>query len=212
MTKENNGTPEFLKDALKFGINLGLDRMNKLDEILGDPQKKFKVIHIAGTNGKGSTAAYTASILAASGKKVGVYTSPFLERFSERMRVIDGREGLDKLLHDEAYGEIDADTLSKYSEEVRIAAEKMTAEGYEHPTEFELVTAICYLWFAEKEIDIAVLETGLGGRLDSTNVIADPVCTIITAIGMDHTDRLGNTIARSGRHICHGRRLRYQLQ
>ena len=195
MTKENNGTPEFLKDALKFGINLGLDRMNKLDEILGDPQKKFKVIHIAGTNGKGSTAAYTASILAASGKKVGVYTSPFLERFSERMRVIDGREGLDKLLTDEAYGEIDADTLSKYSEEVRIAAEKMTSEGYEHPTEFELVTAICYLWFAEKEIDIAVLETGLGGRLDSTNVIADPVCTIITAIGMDHTDRLGNTIA-----------------
>ena len=99
------GTPEFLTDALKFGINLGLQRMERLDELLGDPQDKFRSIHIAGTNGKGSTAAYTASILAASGKKVGLYTSPFLERFSERMRVIDGREGLDRLLEDETEGE-----------------------------------------------------------------------------------------------------------
>ena len=108
----NGGTPEFLTDALKFGINLGLQRMERLDEILGNPQDDFRCIHIAGTNGKGSTAAYTASILAASGLKVGLYTSPFLERFSERMRIIDGREGLDRLLLDETEGEIDALSMS----------------------------------------------------------------------------------------------------
>ena len=190
----NGGTPEFLTDALKFGINLGLQRMERLDEILGNPQDDFRCIHIAGTNGKGSTAAYTASILAASGLKVGLYTSPFLERFSERMRIIDGREGLDRLLLDETEGEIDADTLAELSDKVKTASDKMTKEGMEHPTEFELVTAICYLWFSMEKIDIAVLETGLGGRLDSTNVVKSPVCTVITAIGMDHTDRLGNTI------------------
>lgn len=190
----NGGTPEFLTDALKFGINLGLQRMERLDDILGNPQDDFKCIHIAGTNGKGSTAAYTASILAASGLKVGLYTSPFLERFSERMRVIDGREGLDLLLEDETVGEIDAKTLAELSDKVKAASDKMVEEGMEHPTEFELVTAICYLWFSMEKVDVAVLETGLGGRLDSTNVVKKPVCTVITAIGMDHTDRLGNTI------------------
>ena len=190
----NGGTPEFLTDALKFGINLGLQRMERLDDILGNPQDDFKCIHIAGTNGKGSTAAYTASILAASGLKVGLYTSPFLERFSERMRVIDGREGLDLLLEDETVGEIDAKTLAELSDKVKAASDKMVEEGMEHPTEFELVTAICYLWFSMEKVDVAVLETGLGGRLDSTNVVKKPICTVITAIGMDHTDRLGNTI------------------
>ena len=190
----NGGTPEFLTDALKFGINLGLQRMERLDDILGNPQDDFKCIHIAGTNGKGSTAAYTASILAASGLKVGLYISPFLERFSERMRVIDGREGLDLLLEDETVGEIDAKTLAELSDKVKAASDKMVEEGMEHPTEFELVTAICYLWFSMEKVDVAVLETGLGGRLDSTNVVKKPVCTVITAIGMDHTDRLGNTI------------------
>ena len=190
----NGGTPEFLTDALKFGINLGLQRMERLDELLNNPQDDFKSVHIAGTNGKGSTAAYTASILAASGLKVGLYTSPFLERFSERMRIIDGREGLDRLLEDETAGEIDADTLAMLSDKVKAASDKMVEEGMEHPTEFELVTAICYLWFSMEKIDVAVLETGLGGRLDSTNVVKKPICTVITAIGMDHTDRLGNTI------------------
>lgn len=187
-------TPEFLKDALKFGINLGLDRMNKLDEILGNPEESIKAVHIAGTNGKGSTAAYMSSILAASGKKVGIYTSPFLERFSERMRIVDGKEGLLKLKEDESYGEISEEDLKRLSSLVEAAASKMTNEGYEHPTEFELVTAICYLWFEENDVDVAVLETGLGGRLDSTNVVTNPLCTIVTAMGLDHTDRLGNTI------------------
>lgn len=187
-------TPDFLKDALKFGINLGLERMNKLDELLGNPEKSLKAVHIAGTNGKGSTAAFMSSILAESGKKVGIYTSPFLERFSERMRIIDGAEGLYKFSEDESYGEINQADLDRLSKQVEEACNKMVEEGFEHPTEFELVTAICYLWFAENEVDIAVLETGLGGRLDSTNVVSNPLCTIITAMALDHTDRLGNTI------------------
>lgn len=187
-------TPEFLKDALKFGINLGLERMNRLDELLGDPQKSLHVIHVAGTNGKGSTVSFISSILASAGLKVGIYTSPFLERFSERIRIIDGRTGLDSYLQDETYGEISAEDLSQLSDRVKKAAEQMTAEGAEHPTEFELVTAIAYLYFAMKQTDIVVLETGLGGRLDSTNVFDDPICTVITSIGYDHTDRLGTTI------------------
>ncbi len=191
---DSHQTPEFLNDALKFGINLGLDRMNKLDELLGNPEKSVKAVHIAGTNGKGSTAAYISSILAASGKKVGIYTSPFLERFSERMRIIDGVSGLSLLTLDESYGEISKEDLDRLSSEVEKACNQMVQEGYEHPTEFELVTALCYLWFKENKVDVAVLETGLGGRLDSTNVVENPVCTVITAMGLDHTDRLGNTI------------------
>lgn len=187
-------TPEYIQSALKFGINLGLDRMNRLDELLGNPEKDIRAIHIAGTNGKGSVSAFITSILASAGYKVGVYTSPFLERFSERMRVIDGREGLLKFIEDETYGEIEDDDLARLSEQVEKASEQMIAEGAEHPTEFELVTAICYLWFKEQNADIVVLETGLGGRLDSTNVIESPLCSVITAIGFDHCDRLGNTI------------------
>ena len=194
-----NNTPDFLKDALKFGINLGLQRMEALDEALGNPQDSFRAVHLAGTNGKGSTATYISSILAASGKKVGVYTSPFLERFNERMRVIDGREGLITLLTDETYGEISDDDLSRLSAVVQQASDKLVEGGMEHPTEFELVTAICYLWFKEQDIDVAVLETGLGGRLDSTNVIKNPYCTVITAMGLDHQDRLGDTIDK----ICY---------
>jgi len=191
----NDNTPGFLKDALKFGIHLGLERMEALDSALGHPEKELKVIHIAGTNGKGSVSSYLTHILAASGLKTGVYTSPFLERFSERMRIIDGREGLKRYLEDDSYGEIPADTLERLSEKVKAAAGEVTASGLEDPTEFELVTAICYLWFAEEKIDIAVLETGLGGRLDSTNVFDKPELTVITSIGMDHADRLGNSIA-----------------
>lgn len=194
MSKDNE-TPEFLSDALKFGINLGLNRMIRLDELLGNPEAQFRSIHLAGTNGKGSTTAFVSSILAASGLKVGVYTSPYLERFGERIRIIDGRDGLNRLAEDETYGEIDKNNLERLVDKVKAACDIMEQEGAEHPTEFELTTAVCYLWFAEQKIDVAVLETGLGGRLDSTNVISNPYCTLITAMGMDHADRLGSTIS-----------------
>ncbi|MBR5358871.1 MAG: bifunctional folylpolyglutamate synthase/dihydrofolate synthase [Clostridiales bacterium] len=186
--------PEFLTGALKFGIKPGLERITRLCGILGDPQESFKAVHIAGTNGKGSVSAFVSTMLACDDRTVGIFTSPYLERFSERIRIIDGRKGLEALEADEAYGEIAPDDLDRLSEEVRKATVQMTEEGYEHPTEFELITALCFLYFAEKKIDVAVLEVGLGGRLDSTNIISNPLVTSVCAIGYDHTDRLGTTI------------------
>lgn len=191
-----NNEPEFLKDALKFGINLGLDRINALLNELNNPQKDIKAIHIAGTNGKGSTVAFLSSILAQSGLKVGIYTSPFLERFNERMRILDGKSDLDAFINDDSIGEISNEDLNLYSSMVQKAADKLIREGMEPPTEFELVTAISFLWYQKENVDVVVLETGLGGRLDSTNVIDNPLCTIITAMGMDHSDRLGDTIGK----------------
>lgn len=190
-------TPEFLQNALKFGINLGLTRMNALCEILNHPEKDLKVIHVAGTNGKGSTVTYISSILARAGLKVGIYTSPFLERFGERIRILDGYESLLRYVNeDDSEGEIPEDALKEISAEVEKATEVMLNNGMEHPTEFELVTAVAFLWFKEQNCDIVVLETGLGGRYDSTNVIDKPLCTAICAIGLDHTDRLGDTVTK----------------
>ncbi len=188
--------PDLLKGALKFGIKPGLERITALMDFLGNPQDTFKSVHIAGTNGKGSVATFISSIMAASDKTVGVFTSPYLERFSERIRIIDGKAGLDKYIADDSYGEISSVDLEKYSARVKEAREKMIAGGMcDEPTEFELITAICFLYFAEKKIDVAVLEVGLGGRLDSTNIIKDPLVTVITAMGLDHTGVLGNTIS-----------------
>ena len=188
--------PELLEGALKFGIKPGLERITTLMELLGNPQDSFKSVHIAGTNGKGSVATFISSIMAAADKTVGVFTSPYLERFSERIRIIDGRAGLDKYVADDSYGEIASVDLERYSAQVKKAREKMISEGLcDEPTEFELITAICFLYFAEKKIDVAVLEVGLGGRLDSTNIIKDPMVTVVTAMGLDHTGVLGNTIS-----------------
>jgi len=188
--------PDILQGALKFGIKPGLERITNLMNLLGNPQDSFKSVHIAGTNGKGSVATYISSIMAASGKKVGVFTSPYLERFTERIRIIDGRQGLLDYVKDDSTGEIDQADLDKYSDMVKKAREQMVSEGLcDEPTEFELITAICFLYFADRQIDVAVLEVGLGGRLDSTNVIKDPMVTVITAMGLDHTGVLGNTIS-----------------
>ncbi|MCQ2482753.1 MAG: bifunctional folylpolyglutamate synthase/dihydrofolate synthase [Clostridia bacterium] len=194
MANNNSNEPEFLKDALKFGINLGLDRINSLLDKLGNPHKGLNVIHIAGTNGKGSTVAFLSSILAQNGSKVGIYTSPFLERFNERMRILNSASDLDAFIDDDSVGEIPNDKLVEYSDMVKKASQELIDGGMEPPTEFELVTAIAFLWFRDEKTDIVVLETGLGGRLDSTNVMDKPICTMITAMGMDHSDRLGDTI------------------
>ena len=192
----DQNAPEFLQTANKFGIKLGLERMNALLSKLDHPEKDLRVFHIAGTNGKGSVSSYCASMLAWDGKRVGLYTSPFLERFSERIRILDGREGLLSWEKDDTYGEIDSESLNRLSGLVESKVKEMLKEGEEHPTEFELVTAVAFLYFAEKECDAVVLETGLGGRLDSTNVIEKPEACIITALGYDHTDRLGDTLGK----------------
>ena len=191
----DSSAPLFLQSANRFGIKLGLSRMQALLAKLGDPQKDLHAVHIAGTNGKGSVSAFCAAMLACDGHKVGLYTSPYLERFSERIRILDGKEGLLAWEKDDKSGEIGPDDLWRLSDVVENKVRELLAEGEEHPTEFELVTAVAFLYFREKNCEYVVLETGLGGRLDSTNVIENPVCSIITALGYDHMDRLGNTLS-----------------
>lgn len=185
---------DYLKKSLTFGIRLGLERMNRLMELLGHPEKNLRCIHVAGTNGKGSVTTFCASILAAAGLRVGVFTSPYLVRFHERIRILDGLDDLKALQQDETKGEIPSQDFARLLFRVREAASQMLAEGGEQPTEFELITAVAFLYYQEQAVDVVALETGLGGRLDSTNVIERPLSVVITAIGYDHMDRLGSTI------------------
>ncbi|MBQ1401609.1 MAG: bifunctional folylpolyglutamate synthase/dihydrofolate synthase [Firmicutes bacterium] len=164
----------------RFGSVLGLERIRMLLGKLGDPHKDLKVIHVAGTNGKGSVCREVYEVLQANGYKTGLYISPFIEKFNERI-VFDGQDIPDD--------ELDAitDTVIKKSDE-------MVAEGYDSPTEFEVVTAIALVYFKQHGADFAVLEVGLGGRGDSTNVIDRPLVTAITSIDFDHMERLGYTL------------------
>lgn len=184
----------YLAQSVQFGIMLGLDRMFRLMALLGNPGAKCRYIHVAGTNGKGSVTTMAANCLAAEGFKVGIYTSPFIERFSERIRVLDGADGLRRFFDDETYGEIADDEFALYMTRIRECVEQMLLEGMEQPTEFELITAMAFMHFEKTGCDFVVLEVGLGGRLDSTNVIENPLKCVITAIGYDHMERLGNTI------------------
>ena len=168
---------EYIHAVQWAGHKPGLSRTRTLLAALGDPHKRLRFVHVAGTNGKGSTAAMLASCLQAAGYRVGLYTSPFINRFNERIQV-NGEQ-------------IPDDALVRLVERVRPAADAMT----DVPTEFEIITALGMLWFAEEKCDIVVLEVGLGGTLDSTNVIDPPECAVITALGMDHVKELGPTIA-----------------
>ena len=165
---------------LKFGIVLGLDRMNELLLRLGDPHRDLEVIHVAGTNGKGSICRYIYEMLRAGGYHTGLFTSPYLEVFNERIE-IDGEYITDE-------------EIEQYGQKVIEAADAMVADGWESPTEFEVVTALAFLYFHEIGCDFCVLEVGLGGRGDSTNVVEKPLCSVIASISLDHTDRLGSTI------------------
>jgi len=178
-------TIEKIHSFQKYGSRLGLERMTVLMDLLGNPQDQMKVIHVAGTNGKGSVCRYLASILQENGYKVGLYTSPYLERFTERIE-FDGRE-------------ISEEDLTECAAMVFDAVDRMLADGFESPTEFELVTAIGFVYFSRKPIDILVLEVGLGGRGDSTNIIKKPLASVITSISRDHMDVLGDTHASIAR-------------
>ena len=168
---------EYIHAVQWAGHKPGLTRTRTLLAALGDPHKKLQFVHVAGTNGKGSTAAMLASCLQAAGYRVGLYTSPFINRFNERIQ-INGQQ-----IPDEA--------LVKLVEQVKPAADAME----DVPTEFEIITALGMLYFAQQQCDIVVLEVGLGGTLDSTNVIEKPACAVITALGMDHVKELGPTLA-----------------
>ena len=167
---------DYISSVERFGSRPGLSRVKELLEKLGEPQRGMKFVHIAGTNGKGSCAAMLASVLKAAGYKTGLFTSPYIFRFNERMQ-INGKQ-------------IDDAVLAEIVAKVKPAAESME----DHPTEFELMTAAALLWYAQEECEIVVLEVGLGGRFDATNVIDSPEAAVIMNIGLDHVNVLGDTI------------------
>ena len=156
----------------------GLSRISMLCEALGHPERNLKFIHVAGTNGKGSFCSMTDSVLRAAGYRVGLFTSPYVERFNERMRV-DGQD-------------IPDNTLAEIVEKIKPICDAME----DKPTEFELITAIAFVYFSSQKCDFVVLECGLGGRLDSTNIIEKPLVSVITGIALDHTAILGDTIEK----------------
>lgn len=172
----------WLESLLRFGMKPGLERTRELLSRLGNPhQAGYRMVHIGGTNGKGSTAAMVAAGLQAAGNRVGLYTSPALERWNERIQ-IDGTPIADG-------------TVAELVAEVRPAVEAMVREGHEQPTEFEVSTALAFLYYAREGIDWLVLEVGLGGRYDATNVIEEPAATCITNVELDHMEVLGPTHA-----------------
>ena len=156
----------------------GLERIGELCKKLGDPQRELKFIHVAGTNGKGSTSSMLESVLRAAGYKTGLYTSPYIKIFNERMRV-NGENISDR-------------ELAEITSDIRPIADSMT----DKPTEFELITAVAFEYFRKNKCDVVVLEAGMGGRLDSTNIIESSLLSIITGIALDHTAFLGDTVEK----------------
>lgn len=173
---------DFIHSTHKFSIKLGLDNVSHLLYLMGNPQDSLSYIHVAGTNGKGSTSSYLNHMLMAAGYKVGLYTSPFLEVFNERMRVNNVN--------------IPDETLAEITTMVKACIDLMLADGMNHPTEFEIVTAIAFEYYKREAVDIVVLEVGMGGRLDSTNVIKAPLVSVITPIDLDHVEYLGDDIGK----------------
>lgn len=169
---------DYIHSVVWKGSRPGLSRITELLGLLGDPQKKLRFIHIAGTNGKGSTSAMTEAVLRAAGYRTGLFVSPYIKTFNERIALC----GVP----------IANEDLADFTAQVRPFADSMA----DAPTEFELITAIGLLYFAAKKCDVVVLETGMGGRLDSTNVIEDPLVTVITGIALDHTEYLGDTVEK----------------
>ncbi|MGB7605251.1 MAG: folylpolyglutamate synthase/dihydrofolate synthase family protein [Lutisporaceae bacterium] len=174
-------TLNYIESSMRFGCRPGLERTAKLLEMLGNPHKKVKLIHIAGTNGKGSTTAIISNILKHAGYRVGAYTSPHLYKITERM-VINGEQ-------------ISEEHFVKYANMVIDKIKFMEENNMEVPTQFEMLTAMAFLYFEEMKVDAAAIEVGLGGMYDATNVI-DSVLAVITSISYDHTDILGDTIEK----------------
>lgn len=175
---------QYIHETAKFGSNYGLGRTYKLLEILGNPQNKIKTVHVAGTNGKGSTTAMICSVLKEAGYKVGMYTSPYLEEFEERIQINNVNIPKDRL----------AESVSLVKDAVGIVKDLSLGD----PTEFEIITAAMFIYFYNEGVDYAVIEVGLGGRLDSTNVIK-PILSVIASISYDHMNILGDTLEEIGR-------------
>ncbi len=173
---------DFIHDTHKFSIKLGLENVSYLLNLMDNPQDKLEYIHVAGTNGKGSTSNFIYQVLMSAGYQVGLYTSPFLETFNERMRI--------------NHHYISDEELAEITEFVKSKIELMLEAGLNHPTEFEIVTAIAFEYYRRHDVDYVVLEVGMGGRLDSTNVIKAPLVSVITPVDLDHVEYLGDTIEK----------------
>ncbi|MEL6813907.1 MAG: folylpolyglutamate synthase/dihydrofolate synthase family protein [Cyanobacteria bacterium J06598_3] len=170
-----------LQSYARFGVDLGLDRIESLLSVLGNPQQQIPIIHVAGTNGKGSVCAYLSAVLSAAGYRTGRYTSPHLINWTERI-CINGEP-------------ISWQSLQTGLDAVEQAIETNQTPDAPIPTQFEVFTAAAWQYFAQQEVDIAVVEVGLGGRLDATNVCSQPLATVIVSISRDHWQRLGSTLA-----------------
>ena len=180
-----NESIEYLENLMTFGIKPGLKRITRLLELLDQPHKKYKTIHVTGTNGKGSVCAFLSQILKDANIKAGMFTSPHLMSYCERIKV----DGID----------ISEDDFAKLVEQVKTCISIMTDSGYESPTEFEVLTAMAFKYFADKKVEYAVIEVGLGGLLDSTNVITPEVC-VITNVANDHADKCGGDLRGIAMH------------
>lgn len=181
---------EFIDHSNQYGSKLGLVIITELLRRLGNPQDKLKIIHVAGTNGKGSTTAFITSILAVEGYIVGRYISPAVFSYRERIE-ISTRQDADIITD-----YITKEGVAAAIEEIKVVCDAMVREGFSHPTSFEIETAMAFLYFSRMQVDFAVIEVGLGGRLDATNVIKQPICSVITSISMDHMQFLGDTLAQ----------------
>jgi dihydrofolate synthase / folylpolyglutamate synthase len=173
---------DFIHSTRKLGSKLGLANIRNLMNHLGNPHRDLRIIHVAGTNGKGSVCAYLSNILKSAGYRTGLFTSPDIEVYNERIQINNEN--------------IPDDQLVKLVEVIKEVITRILSEGMNHPTEFEINTAMALLYFKEQGCDAVVWETGLGGRLDSTNVIEKPVVSVITALGYDHMNLLGDTIEK----------------
>lgn len=176
---------KFLEEIQIPGKTLGLHRMKSLMERLGNPQDKLQVVHVAGTNGKGSVCSMLDSILIEAGYVVGLFTSPHLIDYNERIQIQNIP--------------IDDDKFIELGLKIKDCCKEMVGQGEEMPTFFEYITAMAFLYFVDQKVDIAIIETGIGGTYDGTNIIKNPLVSVITSIGMDHMALLGNTIQKISR-------------
>ena len=171
----------FIEESARYGMVPGLDSVRELCSRLDDPQNELKVVHIAGTNGKGSVSAYIASVLKAGGYCVGRYISPVIFNYRERIQVGDRN--------------ITVKALCQGMERIKEVCQEMVSENLRHPTAFEIETALAFLYFKQKQCDIVVLETGMGGLMDATNIVENTLTAVIASVSMDHMKFLGNSLA-----------------
>ena len=184
---------EYLKMAEKYAGAMELDAITNLLEMLGNPQKKLKFIHVGGTNGKGSIAAYISTILAKAGYKVGRYVSPTIREYRERIQMLY----CEKENYIQQY--ISKENVCKWIEIIQSVCEEIERKKGIHPTPFEIETAMCFLECVEQACDIVVLEVGMGGKHDATNIIDTVICSVFASISMDHMEYLGETLSEIAR-------------